>query len=72
MNGKFEAFAAGAIVGRASAQRSRRRAMTRKRDPLDALGPSQRRIALLFGQIVGTLTAAVFFGYEIYVFCVLS
>lgn len=68
MDGKLEAFAAGAIIGRVGARRSWRRTMTRNPDPLAGLGPSQRRTALLFGQIVGTLTAAVFLGYELYIF----
>jgi hypothetical protein len=73
MNGKFEALAAGAIIGRASAQQSRHRTLRGKRDPLEGLDPSQRRAALVFGQIVGNVAAAVFLGYELYVFlCVLK
>lgn len=67
MRVEFQTFATGAIIGRASAPHSRRRAMSQKRDPLTGLGPSQRRIALVCGQIVGNTTAAVFLGYELYV-----
>ena len=68
MNRKFDAFAAGAVIGRAGGPQSRRRPTTRSRDPLEGLDPSQRRVALMFGQIVGTLVAGVFLGYELYVF----
>jgi hypothetical protein len=67
MSKELGAFAAGAIIGRGSAQRSRR-TVQRKRDPLDGLSPSQRRTAWVFGQIVGNLAAAIFLGYEIYLY----
>lgn len=67
MSKEIEAFTAGAIIGRASAQRSRRTVQP-KRDPLDGLNLSQRRFALVFGQVVGNLTAAVFLGYELYIY----
>jgi hypothetical protein len=68
MSGELEAFVAGAIIGRADAQHPRRRTMQRKRDPLDGLRPSRRRVALVFGQVVGNLAAAVFLGYELYTY----
>jgi hypothetical protein len=66
MSKEFEAFAAGAIIGRAGTQQSRQRTVQRKRDPLEGLNQSQRRVALVFGQVVGNLAAAVFLGYELY------
>jgi hypothetical protein len=68
MGKEIETFAAGAIIGRAGAQQSRRRTVHRKRDPLDGLNPSQRRTAVVFGQVVGNLAAAVFLGYELYIY----